>query len=93
MEEYRDNLIKVIRENVQICQMKFGGRTLLATENEPSVTIKCENLFCNLNNSYFMKVVKIISGLELILNDRLKPIKAGVNLKNINLNSNNFSLR
>jgi hypothetical protein len=34
---YRDELIKVIRDNVQICEKKFGGRTLLATEAEPSV--------------------------------------------------------
>jgi hypothetical protein len=33
---YRDELIKVIRDNVQICEKKFGGRTLLATEAEPS---------------------------------------------------------
>ena len=39
-KEYRDNLIKIVRENVQICQMKFGGLTLLATENESSVSFK-----------------------------------------------------
>ena len=37
MWEYRDELVNIIQENVQICQSKFGGRTILATESEPSV--------------------------------------------------------
>ncbi len=71
--QYRDDLIKVIRDNVHICQGKYGGRTLLATEAEPSV-------------------MKVINGLELILSDGLKA-KNGMNLKNITLNVNSFSLR
>ena len=35
--QYRDELIKVIRDNVRNCEKRFGGRTLLATEAEPSV--------------------------------------------------------
>lgn len=35
--KYRDELLKVIHDNVKICQSKFGGRTLLATETETSV--------------------------------------------------------
>ncbi|XP_032777046.1 sorting nexin-29 isoform X1 [Daphnia magna] len=35
--QYRDELIKIIRENVQNCEKKFGGKTLLATEAEQSV--------------------------------------------------------
>ena len=71
--QYRDELIKVIRDNVHICQTKFGGRTLLATETEPSV-------------------MKVINGLELILSDGLKARNA-MNLKNITLSVNSFSLR
>ena len=52
---------------------RSGGRTLLATENEPSVA-------------------KVIGGLELILQDGLKP-KVPVSLKNMNLNVNSFTLR
>lgn len=35
--QYRDELIKIIRDNVQSCENKFGGKTLLATEAEQSV--------------------------------------------------------
>ena len=71
--QYRDELLKVIRENVTTCQLKFGGRTLLATEAETSV-------------------LKILNGFELILQDGLKA-RNGVNLKNISLSVNSFSLR
>lgn len=70
---YRNRLINLIRDNTLICKDKFGGRTLLATESEPSVA-------------------KVIGGLELILQDGLKP-KAPVTLKNMNLNVNSFTLR
>ena len=72
-QQYRDGLIKLINDNVKICQEKFGGRTLLATESEAAV-------------------VKVINGIELILQDGLKA-KSLVNLKNISLNVNHFSLR
>lgn len=71
--QYRDELLKVIKDNVKLCETKFGGRTLLATEAETSV-------------------VKVLNGFELILQDGLKT-KNGVNLKNISLNVNSFSLR
>lgn len=72
-KQYRDGLLKIINENVSCCKNKFGGRTLLATENEQSV-------------------LKIINGVEIILQDGLKA-KSGLNLKNVNLNVNHFSLR
>jgi len=74
MWEYRDGLIQTINENVNFCQSKFGGRTVLATESEPSVK-------------------KVISAIEFILQNGLKPKSDKVNLKNINLNVSHFSIR
>lgn len=72
-KQYRDELVKIVRENVQVCQNKFGGKTLLATETEQAV-------------------LKVLNGLELILQNGLKA-RNTVNLKNITLSVNSFSFR
>lgn len=74
---YRDELIKVIRDNVQICEKKFGGRTLLATEAELSV----------------MKVINgfeliLQDGLKIKNGVNLKSINLNVNSFSLRYSSN-----
>lgn len=65
---YRDALIKTIRENVEICRNKFGGRTLLATETEPSVVKVINSIELILQDRLKVKSAVNIKNINLNVN-------------------------
>ena len=74
---YRNGLIKVIRDNVALCQSKFGNCTLLATESDACV-------------AKVIQAVELI--LQDGLRHR-NASQSALQLKNVNFNVNQFRLR